>query len=281
MYNDTRVDCLPADRNTVIGSTFINPLSRRVHRKRIERRTGDCSIRVLVCLWVVVYLLSLFFFFFLSFARMITLRDMGGKGVFLNLESVICSVWNRWSIDFLFLLLLSEWLYLNFKSWKWRVGKNFSSILLLLFFFLSTRQIKNFWILKNYCCCKECEKFVVDSFFLLLVRATIYTRDGDFFLNFRNLVLYCGEVCCEWRVKNLSLIFFLLLLWLLWEIWEIFLNFTMLFELWNIIHRFFFLLLYDFFIFIKRLVFIVEFVTNMKNESRKLSIEERKNCRKL
>lgn len=139
---------------------------------------------------------------------------MGGKGVFLNLKSVICSVWNRWSIDFLFFLLLSEWLYLNFKSWKWRVGKNFSSILLLLFFFLSTRQIKNFWILKNHCCCKECEKFVVDSFFLLLVRATIYTRDGDFFLNFRNLVLYCGEVCCEWRVKNLSLIFFLLLLWL-------------------------------------------------------------------
>lgn len=124
---------------------------------------------------------------------------------------------------------------------------------------------------------KICRRFL----FLLLVRATIYTRDGDFFLNFRNLVLYCGEVCCEWRVKNLSLIFFLLLLWLLWEIWEICLNFTMLFELWNIIHRFFFLLLYDFFIFIKRLVFIVEFVTNMKNESRKLSIEERKNCRKI
>lgn len=186
---------------------------------------------------------------------------------------------------FIFAVVVSEWLYLNFKSWKWRVGKNFSSILLLFFFFLSTRQIKNFWILKNHCCCKECEKFVVDSFFLLLVRATIYTRDGDFFLNFRNLVLYCGEMCCEWRVKNLSLIFFLLLLWLLWEIWEICLNFTMLFELWNIIHRFFFLLLYDFFIFIKRLVFIVEFVTNMKNESRKLSIEERKklpkNCKTL
>lgn len=181
---------------------------------------------------------------------------------------------------FIFAVVVSEWLYLNFKSWKWRVGKNFSSILLLFFFFLSTRQIKNFWILKNHCCCKECEKFVVDSFFLLLVRATIY-RDGDFFLNFRNLVLYCGEMCCEWRVKNLSLIFFLLLLWLLWEIWEICLNFTMLFELWNIIHRFFFLLLYDLFIFIKRLVFIVEFVTNMKNESRKLSIEERKNCRKI
>lgn len=181
MYNDTRVDCLPADRNTVIGSTFINPLSRRVHRKRIERRTGDCSIRVLVCLWVVVYLLSLFFFF-LSFARMITLRDMGGKGVFLNLESVICSVWNRWSIDFLFLLLLSEWLYLNFKSWKWRVGKNFSSILLLLFFFLSTRQIKNFWILKNHCCCKECEKFVVDSFFFIVGKSdNIYERWRFFF----------------------------------------------------------------------------------------------------
>lgn len=85
-----------------------------------------------------------FFFFFLSFARMITLRDMGGKGVFLNLESVICSVWNRWSIDFLFLLLLSEWLYLNFKSWKWRVGKNFSSILLLLFFFSIYETDKEF-----------------------------------------------------------------------------------------------------------------------------------------
>lgn len=60
-----------------------------------------------------------------------------------------------------------------------------------------------------------------------------------------------------------------------------------LFELYNVIwivkyySSIFFLLLYDFFIFIKRLVFIVEFVTNMKNESRKLSIEERKNCRKL
>lgn len=149
------------------------------------------------------------------------------------------------------------------------------------FFFLSTRQIKNFWILKNHCCCKECEKFVVDSFFLLLVRGTIYTRDGDFFLNFRNLVLYCGEVCCEWRVKNLSLIFFLLLLWLCMR------DMGDLFELYNVIwivkyySSIFFLLLYDFFIFIKRLVFIVEFVTNMKNESRKLSIEERKNCRKI
>lgn len=182
MYNDTRVDCLPADRNTVIGSTFINPLSRRVHRKRIERRTGDCSIRVLVCLWVVVYLLSLFFFFFLSFARMITLRDMGGEGVFLNLKSVICSVWNRWSIDFLFFLLLSEWLYLNFKSWKWRVGKNFSSILLLLFFFSIYETDKEFLNFKKSLLLqrmwKICRRFL---FFIVGKSDNIYERWRFFF----------------------------------------------------------------------------------------------------